>query len=101
MTLLNLTDIIMKNGGGSRAGAAALAWRILNEYRDDFRAAALELAQGGLPGIQVNGLGLQDVEKISGIKAFEALELLRIISQDSAAGMELLFRLGRSDRVVR
>lgn len=101
MNLLNLADIIIKDTSSSRACAVAAAWRILNEYQEDFKAAALELAQGEPPAIQVSGMGLKDVEKLSGTRSFEALELLRIMSLDPAAGMELVFRLGRSDRILR
>lgn len=101
MDLLNLADIIIKKTGIGRAGAVASAWRILNEYQEDFRTAAFDLAQGKEPTVRVRGMTLKDVEKISGARSFEALELLRIISMDGDSGMELVFRLGRSDRILR
>lgn len=101
MDVLTLTGIILKEGG-DRYKAAALAWRILNEYPEDFRAAALQLAKGEMPEICVEQrITVPAVMEISGAGKFDALELLRIISVDSKAGRDLLFRLGAHDRVMR
>lgn len=94
MRIIQLANIIIDRCGALREEAFCLAWRILNEYPDDFRTAAIDLAEGHVPTINVDGTDLEAVKKASGTSDFYALELLRIISCNAEAGKNLVFTLG-------
>lgn len=97
MRTIELANAILRQGGYTRAAAVSLAWRILNRYPERLREAAIDLARGGAPALQVNELSLEDVRDMAQVGSFEALELLEIMEEDPAAGDQLLMRLARHD----
>ena len=95
--MLELANAILRRGGYSRAAALSLAWRITNRYPAALREAAVCLAGGGMPALEIAGYSLEEVQKTAMVGAFEALELMEILDQDTAAGDQLLVRLSRHD----
>lgn len=97
MRMIQLANAIIRCSHCSKAIASAMAWRILNQYPENLRTAAFALAQGELPEAKAGAFSLKDVMEITGLKDFEALEILYIIGEDAAAGGNLLGLLGMHD----
>lgn len=93
MNTLKLANEIIKQNRVSKGIAISWAWRINNEYPDDFKKAAADILEGKNYDFSAGGTTLKEVMRISKTPALEALELLRIFCLDPASGGDIIFSM--------
>ena len=98
MRMIQLANEIVRRSRCSNAAASAMAWRILNQYPENLSSAAFSIARGETPDVTADAFSLKDVMSITGLKDYEALEILYIVGEDAAAGSKLLGLLSMHDR---
>ena len=77
----------------SAAEASCWAWRIQNDYPPELRAAAEAWAQEeAVPSMEVTGITLEQVRRMTGEDVPHALEFLYVISRDPVEGRDVLAR---------
>ena len=100
MLLSSLAAQLITRELATPAQGWAWAWRIQNEYSAPLREAAEAWAENKpLPNPQGGGHALDEVMKVTGASAPQALELLYVLEHSPADGLTLLSRCARRDRL--
>lgn len=97
MRTIELANLLTRRFRLSRAAGCTTAWRILNEYPEELREAAVQLAKGETPTVTVRDLTVEEIAAMTGAGPLEALELMYVLTADKSAGETLLLRLSRHD----
>lgn len=95
---MKITTLALKLSEADTASSGMLyawAWRILNEYPENLRAAVLKWAEGEpVPELEVNGMTLERALKISKASVPCAIEMLYVAGKDEREGLEMIHLTG-------